>query len=64
VAWGVCGEMGERHRHKKVKNLNENILDLRVGLDPTTSTILVPFMHEQCVFLCGANGGKALAQES
>ncbi len=36
----VLGRMGETHWHKKVKDLNEKILDLRVGLEPTTSTIL------------------------
>jgi hypothetical protein len=39
----VCvfvGGMGERHRHEKVKDINEYILDLRVGLKRTTSTIL------------------------
>ena len=36
----LCGGMGERHGHKKVIDLNEKILDLRVGLEPTTSTIL------------------------
>jgi hypothetical protein len=38
----VClclGRMGERHWHKKVKDLNEKNLDLRVGLEPTTADI-------------------------
>ena len=40
VCVSLCGGMGERNGHKKVIDLNENILDLRLGLEPTTSIIL------------------------
>ena len=33
-------ELGENARTQEVIDLNEKILDLRVGLEPTTSTIL------------------------
>ncbi len=37
----VClGQMGEGHWHKKFKDLDEKLLDHRVGLEPTSSTIL------------------------